>query len=279
MYEARVTQEGAQQILHLNDPDGRITRIPLQEDLCAAGAQLKEALGKAHVAAIALPRIEMAAGFALGLWAPGHTWRWSGDSTFAALKDGLLSVQGANFPTVTIALPASVEEAAPLLRGVIRTWPEAAAGEKFAIDQAEIAGGILLGMVLGEHDPELLDLAQVSGPPPQKGPMPDELLERLEPIRRDIIRKLRFGTAIDVLIQELQASPAPGLPCAQHPRPGYAGYAHARLAGRPGGRVGLEGQRLAHFPRQCLVAKRARAGALDHPPAAPGGYDATAGVH
>lgn len=208
MFQATLTTEGAQYILRLSTPQNSIIRIPFDHVLLAAARQLRGGLPKQAVDTLGVDDINLAVGFALGRWAPDHAWHITRDEPFACFDTGLLTLGGAEFPGATIALPTAIDDAVAVLRGASRSWAEPPPGASLGVSSPAMAAGVILGMALGVHEPEVVSAGQISpGIRPQKGPMPPDVLKRLEPLFLEILKHIRYDMPVDKTIQEAQASP------------------------------------------------------------------------
>lgn len=207
MLQATLTTEGAQHILRLSTPQNSIIRIPVDHDLPAAARQLRGGLAQQAVDTLGVDDISLAVGFALGRWAPDHAWHIAADQPFANFDTGLLTLEGPEFPGVTIALPTAIDDAAAVLRGASRSWAEPPPQAALGVGSPAVAAGVVLGMALGEQEPEVVPAGQL--PPsvrPHKGPPPPDAFNCLRQLRYDIVNNIRYGLPVDKLIQDARLS-------------------------------------------------------------------------
>ncbi|MEB3220872.1 MAG: hypothetical protein VKS61_02225 [Candidatus Sericytochromatia bacterium] len=205
MYQTSITGEGSHAELRLVGPDGRMARAPLGGDLSEAARELRRSLGGKPVGALAVGGLPVAVGFALGCWAPGHRWSIGSVAALARLEDGVLTLEVPGAEPRVVALPGEVADAAPVLAGASRAWPALAPDATPMVDDPGLAAGVVLGLALGAHEPELHDGAAPGRPTTgDRGPIPEATLARIRPLWLDLVRALRYGLPTEKLLADIR---------------------------------------------------------------------------
>ncbi|MEB3330389.1 MAG: hypothetical protein VKQ33_14285 [Candidatus Sericytochromatia bacterium] len=229
MYQTSIVGERDQAELRVVGPDGRMARASLAGDLAAAAGKLQRDLGGRRVDALAVGSLPVAVGFALGCWAPAHRWALGSAAPVAHLAEGVLTLAVPGATPFVMAVPEDVTDAAPVLAGASRAWPPLAPEAAPAVEDPGLAAGIVLGLALGSHEPELRGVVGRSGPTGgDRGPIPEATQARIRPLWLDLVRAIRYGMPTAKLLAELR-----GLEVARtHPRAFEEWLAEAQRRGK-----------------------------------------------
>ncbi|MEB3198670.1 MAG: hypothetical protein VKP62_15850 [Candidatus Sericytochromatia bacterium] len=213
VYQVRVVEEGGQPVLRVSTPAGRLLKVVLRPSLSEAVAQLKPELARERVHRLACDGLGLAVGCALGRWAPELPWRLAAEAV-VQLEGGMLRIRPSGAEGFTMALPERVEEAAAVLQTAVRAWPSLAGPQAPAVNDPQLAAGIVLGILLATQEPELTDLSSPAAPSLDRGPMPDHLEQALKPFWTKLVSHLRNGLPTEPVLAQARAVPG----VASHPR-------------------------------------------------------------
>jgi tellurite resistance protein len=228
VHHASIVERGGQVELRVTGSSGRMARTTLAGSLVTAAQALRDGLASERVKRLGVDGLPVAVGYTLGRWAPSHPWLCGDAATVVRLEEGVLSLALPGASPLTMALPEAVEDAAPLLAGASRAWPEPAPALMPAVSDPGIAAGVVLGLAFGGQDPELLDTVATARKREERGEMPAHTREAIRPLWLDLVRLIRYGLPTDRLLGEVRALPV----ARTHPKAFEAWLAEAQRRGR-----------------------------------------------